>query len=62
MKEEGVVVIHLPIGPLNHALGWSRYQDTNPVPTSPLDDDITTASSGPVTLLVQVASYYHSVI
>ena len=25
--------------------GWSRYRDTNPVPTSPLADDITTAPS-----------------
>ena len=30
------------------AMGWSRYRDVNPVPTSPLADDITTASSGPV--------------
>ena len=27
---------------------WSRYRDANPVPTSPLADDITTAPSGPV--------------
>ena len=45
-SEEGVVAIHLPIGPLK--LAWSRYRDTNPVPTSPLADDITTAPSGPV--------------
>ena len=25
------------------ALGWGRYQDVNPLPTSPLADDITTA-------------------
>ena len=42
------MAIHLPIGPLKTTLGWSRYQDTNPVPTSPLADDITTAPSGPV--------------
>ena len=30
------------------AMGWSRYRDVNPVPTSPLADDITTASSGSV--------------
>ena len=38
-KEEGVVVLHIPIGPLKHALGWSWYRDSNPVPTSPLADD-----------------------
>ena len=30
----------------NPAMGWSRYRDANPVPTSPLADDITTAPSG----------------
>ena len=29
------------------ALGWSGYQDANPVPTRPLADDINTAPSGP---------------
>ena len=28
--KEGVVVIHLPTGPLKPALGWSRYRDVNP--------------------------------
>ena len=43
------MALHLPIGPLNPALGWSRYRDTNPVPTNPLADDITTCPLGPVT-------------
>ena len=46
MREEGVVVLHLPIW----ALGCSRYQDANRIPTSPLDDDIATPSSGRVGL------------
>ena len=29
-------------------MGWSRYRDANPVPTSPLTDDLATAPSGPV--------------
>ena len=40
-KEEGVVALHLPMGPL-------KTRDANPVPTSPLADDIPTAPSGPV--------------
>ena len=32
----------------NIALCWSRYQDTNPIPTSSLEDDLATASSRPV--------------
>ena len=47
-REEGVVALHLPIGPLNTSSGLERYRDTNPVPTSPLADDITTTSLGPV--------------
>ena len=35
------MAIHLPIG-------LERYRDANPVPTSPLLDDITSAPSGPV--------------
>ena len=46
------MAIHLPIGPLKTCSGlepgWSRYRDVNPVPTSSLADDITTALSGPV--------------
>ena len=43
------MALHLPIGPLKQpAQGWSRYRDANPVPTSPLADDIATAPSGPV--------------
>ena len=45
-KEEGVVALHLLIGPLKHALDLSRYQDANPVPTSPFADDIATALLG----------------
>ena len=30
------------------ALGWSLYRDGNPVPTSPLADDIATAPSRPI--------------
>ena len=29
-----------PLGLYKPTLGWSRYRDTNPVPTSPLADDI----------------------
>ena len=47
-KEEGVVVLYLPIVPLQTRSGWSRYQDANPVPTSPLADDIGTTPSGPL--------------
>ena len=33
------MALHLPIGSFKKtALGWSRYRDTNPVPTSPLAD------------------------
>ena len=39
------MAIHLPIGPLK---SWSLHRDANPVPTSPLADDVTTAPSGPV--------------
>ena len=41
-REEGVVALQLTIAPL----GWSQYWDTNPVPSSPLADDIATAPSG----------------
>ena len=48
MREKGVVALHLPNVPFKKsALGWSRYRDTNSVPTSPLADDIATAPSGP---------------
>ena len=33
-----------------HRLGRSRYRDANPVPTSPLTDDIVTETSGPVVI------------
>ena len=36
----------LPIGSLKPHLGWSRYRDANPVPTSPLVDDMANALSG----------------
>ena len=40
------MTLHLPIGHLKTALGWSRYRDANPVPTIPLADDITNAPLG----------------
>ena len=40
------MALHLPTGPLKPALGWSRYRDVNPIPTSPLANDIATAPSG----------------
>ena len=43
-NEEDVVAI----GSLKPDLIWSRYPDANPVPTSPLADDLATAPSGPV--------------
>ena len=45
-KGEGVVTLHLPIVPLKRTLCCSLYRDSNPVPTSPLADDLTTAPSG----------------
>ena len=50
MKEEGAVPLPTHIGLLKPALDWSLYRDANPVPTSPLADDITTAPSGSVLL------------
>ena len=48
-REEDVVALHLPIGLLkNPAVGWNRYRDANPVPTSLLADGNATAPSGPV--------------
>ena len=42
-KEEGVVAIHIPIGPSkNPALDWSWYWDANSLPTSPLADALAT--------------------
>ena len=41
-----------------YPLGWSRYQDANPVPTSPLADDITTAPSGLVNDDCKVVNSY----
>ena len=35
-SKEGVVALHLPIGPLKTRSGWSRYRDANPV----LNDNI----------------------
>ena len=42
------MALHLPIGRLKTALGWNPYRDANPVPTSPIADDIATVPSGPV--------------
>ena len=36
----------------NPALGMSRYRDANPVTTNPLTDDLATAPSEPVFLLL----------
>ena len=36
------MVLHLPTGHLKPALGWSRYRNMKPVPTSPLVDNIAT--------------------
>ena len=45
------MVIHIPIGSLKqHALGWSRYRDANPIPISPFADNLSTAPPGPVAL------------
>ena len=52
------MALHLPIGLLKPALGWSRYRDANPVPTSPLADDITTAPSVPVNRHVHAQQGY----
>ena len=51
------MAIHLPIGPLKTRSGWSRYRDANPIPTSQLAHDITTAPSGPV----QLNPFRHSI-
>ena len=50
MKEEGLVALHLPIGPLKICSGLKPCcsGDVNPVPTSPLADGLATAPSGPV--------------
>ena len=40
--------LYLPIGSLKTRPGWRRYRDANPVPTSPLDNDLATVPSGPV--------------
>ena len=42
------MALHLPNGPLKTRSGLDQYRDVNPVPTSPLADDIATAPSGPV--------------
>ena len=47
-RDEGVVAIHLPIGSLKTCSGLERYRDVNPVPTSPLTNDIATALLRPV--------------
>ena len=48
-REARVVARHLPSGYFKKsALGWSRYRDANPVPKSPLADDIAIMPSGPV--------------
>ena len=37
---------YLPIGPLKTRSGMEPYRDANPVPSTPLTDDIATAPSG----------------
>ena len=56
------MAIRLTIGPLKkkNALGWSRYRDTNPVPTNPLSDDITTAPSYIYGLLIFAHALWHN--
>ena len=44
----------------NPALGWSQYRDANPVPTSPLADDLATTPSGPVACSVLPPIYIQS--
>ena len=48
------MALHLPIGPLKLALGWSWYRDANPIPTSPLADDLATAPLGPESQIRQL--------
>ena len=45
LKEEVVVALYLHIS-------WSRYEESNPVLTSPLANDLTTAPPMPVCLLI----------
>ena len=45
-REEGVVALHLLIGPLKNCFGLEPVRDAIPVPNSPLGDDIATAPSG----------------
>ena len=47
-REEGIVDLHLPIGPLKTSSGFELVPRCEP--TSPLADDIATAPSGPVTM------------
>ena len=42
------MVLHLPIGPLKTALGWSWYWDANLVHSSPLTNDLAISPSGTV--------------
>ena len=52
------MALHLPIESLKKPpLSWSRYRDENPVPTSPLADDVTTAPSGPVSSCLLFIEY-----
>ena len=42
------MALRLPNGPFKNTLGWSRYRDANPVPTTPLTADLATAPLGSV--------------
>ena len=48
MREEGVVAIHLPTGPLKTHSGLEPVPRYEPSTYQLLADDITTAPSGPV--------------
>ena len=45
-REEGIVVLHLSIGPLKTHSSWNRYRDAKPVPINPLADDLASAPLG----------------
>ena len=48
------MALHLHIGHLKPALGWSRYQDANP-----LADDIDTAPPGPIVSHKTIHVFYN---
>ena len=52
-REEGVVALYVPIGPLKTLL-WSRYQDANPEPTSTFSDYLATVPLGSVMVVLSM--------